>query len=129
MNQPINYFALDIGEKRIGIARANNIARLVSPVATIANDTSFTEKFDKLVSEHAVSRIIVGLPRNMQGSETAQSRYTRQFVAEKLEGYEVEWQDETLSSVEAQQRHEWLTHGIDAAAACIILDDYIMEQL
>lgn len=129
MNQPINYFALDIGEKRIGIARANSIARLVSPVATITNDASFTQQFDKLISEYAVSKIIVGLPRSMQGGETAQSLFTRQFVADKLVKYDLEWQDETLSSVEAKQHPEWQAYGIDAAAACIILDDYMMEHL
>ena len=128
MNQPTNYFALDIGEKRIGIARANSIACVVAPVATVPNDATFSKVFKELVTEHMVSRIIVGLPRSMQGNETAQSHYTRRFVADNLCEYEVVWQDETLSSVAAKQHQGWLSHGIDAAAACIILDDYLMEQ-
>lgn len=126
--KPVNLFALDIGEKRIGIARANSIARLVEPITTIANDAAFRVVFQKLVSEHDVSVVVVGLPRSMQGNETDQSRYTRQFVQEYLDDYQIEWQDETLSSVAAEQRGEWLTHGIDAAAACIILEDYISEM-
>ncbi len=125
--KPVNYFALDIGEKRIGIARANSIARLVEPVATVANDTAFGTVFKKLVKEYDVSVIIVGLPRSMQGNETDQSRYTRQFVEQNLAKYSIVWQDETLTSVAAEQRGTWLNHGIDAAAACIILEDYITE--
>ncbi len=125
--KPVNYFALDIGEKRIGIARANSIARIVEPVATIANDGAFATVFKKLVAEHDVSVIVVGLPRSMQGNETDQSRYTRQFVEQNLAKYSIVWQDETLTSVAAEQRGTWLNHGIDAAAACIILEDYITE--
>ena len=125
--KPVNYFALDIGEKRIGIARANSIARIVEPVATIANDTAFTTVFKKLVDAHDVSVIVVGLPRSMQGNETQQSQYTRQFVEQYMSTYTIVWQDETLSSVAAQQRGSWMTHGIDAAAACIILEDYLTE--
>ncbi len=125
--KPTNYLALDIGEKRIGIARANSIARIVQPVATVANDTAFVTVFKKLVDEYDVSRIVIGLPRSLQGTETQQSRYTRDFVQQYLADFDVIWQDETLSSVAAQQRSDWLTHGIDAAAACIILEDYLLE--
>lgn len=123
-----NYFALDIGEKRIGIARANSVARLVNPVATLANDTAFKAVFDKLVKENDVTVVIVGLPRSLKGDETQQSRYTRAFVANMLADYHVIWQDETLSSVAAEQRRDWLDHGLDAAAACIILEDYLTEH-
>jgi putative Holliday junction resolvase len=125
----INYFALDIGEKRIGIARANSIARLVQPVATLANDASFLIVLNQLMKEYDVSKIIVGLPRSMKGDETEQSRYTRAFVKNHLAPhYDIVLQDETLSSVAAEQRGEWLDHGIDAAAACIILEDYLLEH-
>lgn len=123
-----NFFALDIGEKRIGIARAHSIARLPEPVATLANDSEFADTFAKLVKDNDVSLIVVGLPRSMKGDETEQSRYTRQFVTEHLQNYQIAWQDETLSSVAAEQRKDWLSHGLDAAAACIILEDYLSEQ-
>ena len=124
-----NYFALDIGEKRIGIARANSIARIVQPVATVANDSAFTSVLQKLVHENDVTKIIVGLPRSMKGDETEQSRYTRAFVKSQLSDYDIAWQDETLSSIAAEQRTEWLDYGIDAAAACIILEDYLSEHV
>lgn len=125
--KPVNYLALDIGEKRIGIARANSIARIVEPIATVANDTAFVTVLKKLIKEYDITTIVVGLPRSMQGNETEQSHYTRRFVENNLSEYRIAWQDETLSSVAAEQRGEWLTHGIDAAAACIILEDYLSE--
>ena len=122
-----NILALDIGEKRIGVARANSIARIPEPLATLANDDTFKEQFKKIVKEYDISTIIVGLPRNLKGDETAQTAYTKDFVAQNLAEYEVLWQDETLSSVSAESRPDRLQHGVDAAAACIILYDYLLE--
>lgn len=121
-----NILALDIGEKRIGVARANSIARISEPIATLANDEQFLQSFAKLVQEYDISTIIVGLPRNLKGDETAQTEYTKQFVADNLAEYEIIWQDETLTSVSAEDNADKLQHGIDAAAACIILDDYLL---
>jgi putative Holliday junction resolvase len=123
----INILALDIGEKRIGVARANSIARIPEPIATLANDASFKEELTKLLHEYAITTIVVGLPRNLKGDETAQTAYTKQFVADNLAEYDIHWQDETLSSVSADARPDRMRHGIDAAAACIILDDYLLE--
>lgn len=122
-----NILALDIGEKRIGVARANSIARIPEPIATLTNDASFKDAFAKLLQEYDITTIVVGLPRNLKGDETAQTAYTKQFVADNLAEYDVIWQDETLSSVSAETRPDRLQHGIDAAAACIILDDYLLE--
>jgi putative Holliday junction resolvase len=122
-----NILALDIGEKRIGVARANSIARIPEPIATLANDSSFKERLVDLLKEYDISTIIVGLPRNLKGDETAQTVFTKQFVADNLAEYSVIWQDETLSSVSAESRPDRLQHGVDAAAACIILDDYLLD--
>jgi putative Holliday junction resolvase len=122
-----NILALDIGEKRIGVARANSIARIPEPIATLSNDNLFKEQFVKLLKEYDISTIVVGLPRNLKGDETAQTAYTKEFVARNLADYDVIWQDETLSSVSAESRPDRLQHGVDAAAACIILDDYLLD--
>lgn len=125
-----NFLSLDIGSKRIGLARANSIARLSEPIAVIANDRLFKDELAKLAHEHGCDILIVGLPRNLSGEETAQSAYVRQFVDEQLDQYKVVFQDETLSTVESEQRLASFglkdrPEMIDAVAACIILEDYL----
>lgn len=122
-----NILALDIGEKRIGVARANTIAKIPEPIATINNNQDFTENFNKLVKEYQPKTIIVGLPRNLSGQETAQSKYTRDFVSSNLSEYNVFWQDETLSTNQASLQGGG-KHGIDADAACVILEDYFKDN-
>lgn len=121
---------LDVGEKRVGIARVNLIARLPEPLVALANDTTFGDKLNVLIQEHNPDVLVVGLPRNMKGEETAQSAYVRAFVAEHLNNCNlpVIFQDETLSSVEAEKRlgaAATQKGAVDAVAAAVILEDYL----
>ncbi len=130
MNPVINYLALDIGSKRIGVARANSVARLPEPLQVIPNDPDFRSQLDSIIAEYGADEIIVGLPRSLDGNETDQSQYTRAFVSDNFKNLPVKFQDETLSSVEAEKRMK--IYGLqnrpdmlDAVAACIILEDYM----
>jgi putative Holliday junction resolvase len=130
MSQIINILALDIGHKRIGVARANTIAKLTEPLTVLENNQNFMENLKKIIQEHDISLIIIGLPRSLDGNETAQSVYTRKFVSDNFQDMNVQFQDETLSSVEAQKRLksyglENRSNMLDAVAACIILEDYL----
>lgn len=121
---------LDIGEKRVGIARVNLIARLPEPLTALINDDSFDAAFRQLLTEHQPDALIVGLPRNLQGEETAQSAFSREFSKNHLEtvGLPVIFQDETLSSKEAESRLGTAVAkkgDIDAMAAAVILEDYL----
>jgi putative Holliday junction resolvase len=120
--------ALDIGEKRIGIARANKIAKIPEPIAVISNDSAFDAILNRILIEQDADTIIVGLPRNLSGEETKQSIYTRNFAAEHLGKYNIIWQDETLSSVSAESRKSNSKLGLDAHAACVILEDYLEQN-
>ena len=130
MNPVINYLALDIGSKRIGVARANSVARLPEPLQVIPNDPDFRSQLDSIIAEYGADEIIVGLPRSLDGNETDQSQYTRAFVSDNFKNLPVKFQDETISSVEAEKRMK--IYGLqnrpdmlDAVAACIILEDYM----
>lgn len=130
MNPIVNVLALDIGEKRIGVARANSLAKLPEPLAVLDNNPDFKVKLDSIINEYSINEIVVGLPRNLDGQETKQSIFTRQFVSDNFQNIPVKFQDETLSSVEAEKRMK--NYGLenrpdmlDAVAACIILEDYI----
>ena len=89
----------------------------------MANDINFTSAIKQISSEFKTNTIVVGLPRDMNGRETEQSEYTRQFVKNNLSQFKVIWQDETLSTKQAQNIYNG-NKGLDADAACVILDDY-----
>lgn len=120
--------ALDVGTKRIGVARANVIAKLPQPLPAIANNSALHESIKLLINTYRPDCIVVGLPRNLSGEETKQSAYTKQFVIDKLPNdVKIVWQDETLSSRVAAER-TGKTKDIDSEAACLILEDYFKEQ-
>lgn len=127
-----NILALDVGTVRIGVARVNTVARIPEVLATLANDDDFVSALQKLIVEHEISLIVVGLPRSMEGTETAQTQYVRDFCKEKLSALSVpiELQDETLTSVAALEQFE--NEGfvaqkgdVDGRAAAILVNDYI----
>jgi len=125
------YLGLDVGEKRIGVAVGDNIVKIALPIAVIPNDDEVIINIEKLLDKYNVEKIIVGLPRNSQGEETAQSQFVRDFI-EKLEPLDIPiiLQDESLTSVKAEERlkarkKDYSREDIDAESAVIILSDFL----
>ncbi|PLS80969.1 Holliday junction resolvase RuvX [Candidatus Saccharibacteria bacterium] len=123
--------ALDVGERRIGVALADSEIRFPVPIRTIQVDGSEVEQIKSIIREHSIDHLVIGLPRNQQGEETKQSAYVRQF-ASLLSGIEaaLHFQDESLTSVLAEQilrgqKKPYTKEDIDAYAASIILGDYL----
>lgn len=127
--------ALDLGERRIGVAIANHIARIPRPLTTLVKDVNIYAEIKNLIDQHHVGSIVVGLPRNLQGSDTAQTEYVRSFVkqiSDKI-AIPVYWMDEALTSKQAEaellkRKRPYSKGDIDALAACYILEDYISEH-
>ena len=127
--------ALDLGEKRVGVARAGAEARLAQPLTTLVNDTELATKLQALIKEHDVTTLVIGLPRGLQGQTTAQTNAIKQMAAElqKTLGLKVHWQDETLTSVQAEQelRARGVSYNkgsVDALAATLILEDFLRDN-
>jgi len=121
--------ALDVGGRRIGVARANSVARIPEPLATITVDGTELEQINDLAAELGARKLVIGLPRNQQGEETAQTQTVKDFAA-KLDGYELIWQDESLTSVAAEDSLQksgkaYAKADVDALAAAHILKDYL----
>jgi putative Holliday junction resolvase len=130
MPKPHNLLALDVGDRRVGVAIASSVARLPRPLTTLLHDENTASEIRAIVQRENVATIIVGLPRNMQGEETAQSKKVREFAASLSTQVpmSLEWQDETLSTVEAESRQRAQKQpdvSVDALAATIILEDYL----
>ncbi len=126
--------ALDLGEKRIGVARASTEARLPEPLITLANDSELVTKLQALIKEHQVDTLVIGRPRGMQGQTTSQTEVIV-AMAKQLEpelGLKVHWQDETLTShqAETELRNRGVSYNkgsVDALAACLILEDFLRQ--
>lgn len=124
--------ALDVGDVRIGLARAYQDLALASPLTWLPRDEHIFAALQEVFQEHQASAIVVGLPRNLNGEDTNQTRAVRQFV-EQLKPHvdvPVYWQDEALTSRKAedelQARNKPFDKGdIDVLAACFILEDFI----
>lgn len=126
--------ALDVGEKRIGVALADSAVKIAVPHDTIEVDGREIENIAEIAIRESVDVIVVGYPRNQLGMATRQTSYAENFAA-KLEDFDakVVFQDESLTSVMAEERLK--SHGrpyskadIDAQAATIILQDYLEEN-
>lgn len=125
-----NVIALDVGTKRIGVAVADTLVPIASPLTTIVVDGDEIDAVGRLVADRSAKLIVVGYPRNQAGDATEQTAYAQAF-GEKLRGLaDVAYQDESLTSVMAESRLKasgkpYQKADIDAEAAVIILQDYL----
>lgn len=123
--------ALDVGEKRIGMAWADTMVRVATLMPALEMGSDADGHIKKIVRANDIGTIVIGLPRNQSGEETKQSQYVRDF-AMKLDAIDVlvEFQDESLTSVIAEERlqnrgKKYAKADIDSEAAAIILTDYL----
>lgn len=127
---------LDVGRATIGLALADEVLRTASPLRTLrrAGEEKDLSAIRQVVEEYEVSRAVVGLPLNMDGSEGASARMARAFAGRLGEslGLPVELEDERLSTFEAagRLRERGLSAReqkavIDAEAAAVILQAWM----
>lgn len=131
-----NILALDIGEKRVGVALARAGIRVPVTLDTLERQAeNFWEKLAAVIKEHDISRVVIGLPRGLEGQETAQTKYVQIFAEEFLNHFSLpmHWQDEALTSVQAESILDgsgkpYIKADVDALAASLILADYLETE-
>lgn len=133
MARSSNLICLDVGERRIGVAVADTAVRIAVPYDTFEVDGTEIRQIAELVVRQDATQIVVGYPRNQQGEATAQSEYVEAFAGKLADIAEVVYQDESLTSVLAEQRlkarnRAYQKADIDKEAATIILQDYIEKN-
>ena len=124
---------LDVGTKRIGVARADSNTRIAVPSGFLEVDGTEWQEIAKLANLYNTNWFVLGLPRNNSGLETKQSLYVRSFakdLMQKIPDAKIRFQDESLTSVEAEERlkarkKSYEKGEIDAEAATIILQDFL----
>jgi putative holliday junction resolvase len=122
-SHPEEFLSVDVGSKRVGIARGSSLARIAEPLKTVALD----EVLSELASlSNNIDGIVVGLPRGLDGQETSQTKTVRQWVQEAQAHIHKPfyWQDEALTSVAAKDKGA-VEDEVDAVAASVILQDFL----
>ena len=131
--------ALDVGERRIGIAISDSMGIIASPL-TVMNRAGGSRDYQHLLeiaSEQEAERILVGMPFSMDGAVHMQARATQRFIdgLAQMSSLPIETFDERLTTVEAERR---MTESgatasqrraqRDAVAAAILLQAYLESQ-
>jgi putative Holliday junction resolvase len=141
----VRIVGLDVGARRIGVAISDATGVLARPLDVIQvsrlDAAAVTRVVDRIRDlrdeEDGVARLVVGLPRHLDGTPNAMTESVSQFardVADRV-GLPLALQDERLSSREAESRlarreKDWRMRKarLDAAAAAVILQDYLDEH-
>jgi len=130
--------ALDIGERRIGVAVSDLLRITAQGVTTYVrakeNLKEDIEGIWKLIKEYEATELVVGLPKNMNNTLGFKAQEVQDFVAAltKYEDIKVTWVDERLTTVSAERAlleadvsRKKRKDVIDKMAAVIILQSYL----
>lgn len=120
---------LDIGEKRIGVARISTVAKIAEPLEVIETSSQdVTGKIKQVINEYQADAVVAGLPRGLDGQETAQTKYCQDFARQLATELTVPVYmiDEAGTSKEADARIGASTNiSRDSMAAAILLEDFV----
>jgi putative holliday junction resolvase len=135
---PVNgrILALDLGKKRIGVAISDPLGITAQGLPTVQRTTIRADvaELERICVERDVTLIVLGLPLHMDGKESRQSQYTREF-ADYLTGRtgrEVRFWDERMTSIEAGRvlKESGISiakraKAVDKLAAQILLESFL----
>lgn len=128
--------ALDHGTKRIGVAVSDELKMIASPLEFIPAEpfAKFLERLKEIIREKEVDLILIGMPRNMNGSYGPAALKVQEFVAVLKDALTIPiktW-DERLTSAQANRfliqgevRRAERKQKVDKAAAAILLQSYL----
>lgn len=134
----MRYLAVDLGEKRTGLAVGDDLSNMVSPMKVIEVPRGdLLDAVHEAIEDADADAIVIGLPINMDGTEGPAAKQTRVFGEELAQATNlpVHYQDERLTSYAADQRmartgrtHKQKKSIRDALAAAEILRDFLDAQ-
>ena len=126
---------IDFGSKRVGLALSDRLNLIASPYRTLdyVSEKELIAQLKSIVYENNIEIVVLGLPINMKGEDTIQTKKVRNFKKLLSElGLPVIYEDERLSSISAKnslvlQNIKTGHHkgAIDRTAAAIILQQYL----
>ena len=137
--RPCSALALDIGQRRIGLAGCDPLGLTVTPLTALQRGpfTRDLALLQAVIRKRAVQALVLGLPLGADGQFTAQARHCRRYglrlaqaLARAGDGLPLAWVNEHCSSWAAAERHD--LHGdrsgrLDSAAAALLLEQWLRE--
>ena len=122
---------LDLGERRIGVAAADDRTGVAVPVTTVQAESDPVAAVISVLSDQGAEEVVVGLPLSMSGAVGPQAEKVLALV-EAIQAHvaiPVHTWDERLSSYSARElAQQWPRQGEDALAATVILDSFLAAQ-
>lgn len=126
--------AFDYGQKRIGVAHKPAGTMTIVTKQFVVNDDKLWQSISSLMDDLTPDEIVVGLPRNLDGEQTAQSQLAQDFADQLATRFDkiIKMQDETLSTEQADAllgkkiTAKARRAQIDSLSAKIILEDYLL---
>ena len=129
---------IDLGSKRVGLALSDKSSMIASPYKTLNynNEQDLLDQLRIIIEDFTVETIVLGLPLNMSGEDSAQTKKVRQFKsALSIFNLPIKLEDERLSSVSAKKSlvMQDIKTGhnkseIDKRAAAIILQQFLDKK-
>lgn len=130
---------IDYGDARVGVAVTDPLGITAQGVGTIKNKGKkfLMEELDKIIKQYNPKKIVVGLPKNMDGTEGFRAEATYKFTSNLKEIYsgEIVYTDERLTTVgaayflnETNTRGKKRKNVIDTVSACLILESYMQRN-
>ncbi len=131
--------AIDYGDARTGVAISDAMGLLAGFTTVIHSRKSdvVQEELVKLIAQHKVEELVMGFPRNMDGTEGPRADLYREFAAqlEEKSGMTVHLWDERRTTIEAHQilhaggkKMKDHKKNVDAVAATLILEGYLTKK-
>lgn len=132
---PERILGFDYGTKKIGVAYGQVVTANCLPLKDIKAKDGIPnwQQLEQILREWEPDTLVIGLPLNMDGSESDISRRARKF-SNRLHGrfgLPCHLVDERLSSAEAKQMmvdHQWQDKSLDCVAAALILETWFNAQ-
>lgn len=131
------FIGLDVGDVRIGVAKCDPLGILATALEVIdRNVTDPIERIKEILSDEGTRKIVVGLPKSLDGTKNIQAEKVEKFISEmkeKIERIEVITVDERYTTTEAEHylKNYSKKSGkerrkvVDMVAASIILQKYL----
>lgn len=133
----MRYLGLDLGTKTLGLAISDKTGTIASSLVVLHHDDDFNfliEDLKKIIKEKEVDKLVLGLPKNMNGTIGERGEYILKFkeLLESELGYDVVLEDERLTTkvaenilINADMSRKKRKKVIDKMAATVILQGYL----
>jgi putative Holliday junction resolvase len=138
---PGRIMALDVGDARVGVAVSDPLQLIAQPLCTVDRQNGGVEKLVRLIVEHEVKRLVIGLPLELDGAHGPQAKKVEAFAAKLKKALrkqaspsppEVVFWDERFTSGLAERflagsklKNRDCHAALDRVSAAVILESYI----